>query len=514
MRIAEDRLRVRKDVTSRLRGTYGLAVALTLLALCPDLVLSTGFLPLSTPLTQDLGTSLTWLQVTNGLSNAAFAAGVVVAAQLAQRFVQRRLFLGYAATFVVASALTAVAQSMPVFLAGRVLQGGTVGLMMISALPPLITRFGADRLPWSAAIVNIGLFGATTLGPLVCGIVAGSGTWRTLMWVITGLAALALAAAYLGYPVFDPVDPELRVDSPALVLTVVSTVLVFLATSLAAATSMSFWGFWTPLVVGIGALMLLIVLEWRRDHPLMPVRELSTQLPVTGTMVAMVAGATFVTAVELTQFYLAEVAGSSPTAAGRLLGTMPIGLVPAAVAFGFLFRTSLLPYLVNAGLLALAGGTALLLALDASGSTTVVPWAALLLGFGAGATVAPGLFLAGLGVRSQLLGRAFALVQLLRLTMTFAVGPVVLFLAKQQRTPVDGVHLGVEVTLALAVAGLVGAWAIPALSGARPHTPDLDAWLEGRDRGLESPVTAIHVRPGIEDDDAHDLIPDRLRRHD
>ena len=40
-----------------------------LLALCPDLVLSTGFLPLSTPITEDLATSLTWLQVTNGLVN-------------------------------------------------------------------------------------------------------------------------------------------------------------------------------------------------------------------------------------------------------------------------------------------------------------------------------------------------------------------------------------------------------------------------------------------------------------
>src|SRR5207244_238995 len=103
------------------------------LGLCPDLVLSTGFLPLSRPMVQDLGTSLTWLQVSNGLSNAAFAVGVVVAAQLAQRFVQRPLFVGYAAVFVVGSVLAAAAPSMPLFLAGRVLQGATTGLMMIAA---------------------------------------------------------------------------------------------------------------------------------------------------------------------------------------------------------------------------------------------------------------------------------------------------------------------------------------------------------------------------------------------
>ena len=260
----------------RLQGSYLLAVIIVLFGLCPDLVLSTGFLPLSKPMMQDLGTSLTWLQVSNGLSNAAFAVGVVVAAQLAQRFVQRPLFIGYAATFVVGSALTALAPSLPVFLVGRVFQGGATGLMMISALPPLITRFGAGRIPRSAAIVNIGLFGATTLGPLVGGVVAGSGSWRVLMWVIAGLGALALAAAYLGYPVFDPVDPDLPVDPPALGLTLVSAVLIFLATSVVSATSLSSWLFWTPFVVGLAALVGLILVERRRDRALMPVQELAT----------------------------------------------------------------------------------------------------------------------------------------------------------------------------------------------------------------------------------------------
>jgi hypothetical protein len=242
------------------------------------------------------------------------------------------------------------------------------------------------------------------------------------------------------------------------------------------------------------------------------VNELATQLPVTGTLVAMVAGATFVTAVELTQLYLSEVAHVSPAAAGLLFWTMPVGLVPAAVAFGVLFRTGLLPYLVNLGLVSLAGGIALLLTLDASGASSAVPWAALLLGFGAGATVAPGLFLAGLGVRSLLLGRAFALVQLLRLTATFAVGPVVLYLAQRQLSPVQGIHEGLWIVLALAVAGLVGAVVIPIISGARPHAPDLEAWLENDDRGMESPTLAAHLRPGVQDDEAHDLTSDWFRR--
>ena len=483
--------------SGRLRGTYPMVVALALLGLCPDLVLSTALLPLTPSLAHDLGTSQTWLQVTSGLSNAALATGVVFAAQLGQRFVQRRLFLGYSAAFLLGSLLVALAPTLPFFLAGRVVQGGATGLMLIAALPPLITRFGAGRLPLTVALVNLGLFGATTLGPLVGGVTAGAGAWRTLMGAVVALGAVGLLAAVLGYPVFAPADPELPVDAPALALASVGTVLTFLATSLVAAVSLATVVFWAPFAVGIAVIVALVVVERRRDPSLMPVRELSTQLPVTGTLVAMVAGAAFVTVVELVQLHLASVAEAEPAAAGLLFWPMPVGLVVAAVALGAVFRTRYLPVLVNVGLLALGGGCALLLGLSASGGTGLVPPAAALLGFGAGATVTPGLLLAGLGVHPHLLGRAFALVQLLRLTTSFAVAPVVVHLAQSHGSRADGIHLGVWVSLAISMLGLVLSLAVPALSGARLERPDLEAWLEDGERGIASPAAGAQVRSRV-----------------
>jgi predicted MFS family arabinose efflux permease len=104
--------------------------------------------------------------------------------------------------------------------------------MMIFALPPLITRFGTGRLPWTVAIVNVGLFGATTFGPIVGGVVAGADAWRTLMWLVAAIGLLALVSAALGYPVLDPLDPDLPFDRSALVLTAVASLLIFTATSL------------------------------------------------------------------------------------------------------------------------------------------------------------------------------------------------------------------------------------------------------------------------------------------
>jgi hypothetical protein len=88
----------------------------------------------------------------------------------------------------------------------------------------------------------------------------------------------------------------------------------------------------------------------------------------------------------------------------------------------------------------------------------------------------------------------------------------VLYVAQQQSSRAEGVRDGVWATLALAVVGLVGSLVIPIVSGARPHPPDLEAWLENDDHGLVSPTVAVHLRPGVEDEKAHDLLPRWLRR--
>jgi hypothetical protein len=114
-----------------------------------------------------------------------------------------------------------------------------------------------------------------------------------------------------------------------------------------------------------------------------------------------------------------------------------------------------------------------------------------------------------MGVRSQLLGRAFALVELLRSEAAFAVAPVVLAVAGLASDPATGARIGLTVTLALAVVGLASGVLIPALSGARLRRPDLEAWLDRGEQALASPVTGVHLRPGVADETAEPLLPGR-----
>jgi MFS family permease len=209
---------------------------------------------------------------------------------------------------------------------------------------------------------------------------------------------------------------------------------------------------------------------------------------------------------------LQKVGHEGPLTVAAAFWPMPVGLVVAAGAFGLLFRTRWVPVLVDVGLTCLALAAILLLLVGAARPGATVALATALLGFGAGATVSPGLFLAAMGVRSELLGRAFALVELLRSEAAFAVAPVVIAVAGLAGDPATGARIGLAITLALAVVGLASAVLIPALSGARLRRPDLEAWLDRGEQALASPTTGVHLRPGVEDETAEPLLPRRAPR--
>ncbi|HJU19542.1 MAG TPA: hypothetical protein VJ770_24065 [Stellaceae bacterium] len=60
--------------------------------------------------------------------------------------------------------------------------------MLLPALLPVIRNFPPERLPITAAAVNLGFFGAAA-GPLLGGVVAAAHAWR---WFHAGFAGLGV----------------------------------------------------------------------------------------------------------------------------------------------------------------------------------------------------------------------------------------------------------------------------------------------------------------------------------
>jgi MFS family permease len=476
-----------------LADAYPAAVALVLLALTPYLMLSTATQPLDPLFEQQLGLSETAGQVISGLANAAYAFGAVAALQLTVRLPVRRLLLVFASAFTAASVLAAWAPTSGAFAAGRILQGLLTGAMLIAAVPPLVTGNPRSKLPFTAVVMNLGIFGAVALGPVVGGTLAGAQAWRPLFWAVAGLGLFALAFAVLTYEDQEPQAPEAPVDLVAMVLAGAGCAAAFFGVSYLTGHRLLSLPVLAPLLAGVAMIAALLVWEHRVEDPLMPVQRLVSTFPLAGVLVAMTAGAGSVAFVELAQTAL-EARKVAPGHAGMLFWPEFGAALLAAAVFGRLFFTRWVPALAFGGLFLLAGG-GVVLAGAASGGDALVLVGSGLVGLGVGASVSPALFVAGWSLPSDELPRVFAMVELLRGVAAFLVGPLLLHLAQTAGgAPADGLETATWVMVGLVLGGAAIVAGVFTAGRGRLVQPDIDTWLEQSGPALESPRVAEAVR--------------------
>ncbi|MDQ1721034.1 MAG: hypothetical protein QOI26_768 [Pseudonocardiales bacterium] len=484
---------VRTRTRTPLAGSYPAAVAMALVALCPFIVLSTASL-LITQLSVDLHTSVFGTQLAEGLSDAGYAFGAVAAADLIQRLPTWRVYVVSEAAFAAGSLLAAGASGIAQFTVGRVLQGVATGMLLVAALPPLVTRHGAARVPLSAMFVNLGLFGMVTLGPLVGGLAAAARVWRLLFVAMAAVGVVGVVLGLLAFERSDARSPRMRFDWSAIPLALAATALPFFGVSWLSRGGFDSPAFYLPVAAGLLALGALLVRQYRKNNALMPLKLVSHTLPVTGIATAMVTGAVVTALVELAVVYLLQVQHETVAMTGTILGTQVVGVVAAALLFKRVLRTRWLPALALFGLGVAGVAGVLLLGLGAGRAIWDVAAAGVLLGFAAGAGVTPGLFMAGLSVPSGRLGPAFAMVELLRSEAAFLVAPVIVGIVTLFSDPTQGIRFAALILVLLCVVCGALILAVLLLGGARPHAPDFELWVAGEQPAYHSPRLGAAIR--------------------
>jgi MFS family permease len=482
--------------TSSWRGpladSYGAAAALVVCALVPYLALSSAITPLEPVLIKELGVSQQAMALTTGMANAAYALGTVIAVQFAQRLRGRRMLVLYAGLFVIGSLLAATAPVPGLFIAGHVIQGLCTSLMLIAAVPALVTGWPAQRIPLTATIMNLCIFGAVAAGPVIGGVQAGAHWWRPLFYIVAGVGALALLFAVLTFEDQPPQDPSARTDWFGLLTAGLGAAAAFFGASELQTHPLLSVIVFVPLLAGIGLIVTLIVHQATTRRPLMPIRQLASTFPVAGILVAICAGAASVALVELIQ--TAWQMRASPVHLGMLFWPELGGAVLTAGIFGALFRTRFIPLLPVLAMAMLAGGAAVVSGVVAGGGALVVVGTGLI-GIGVGGSVSPALFIAGLSLRSAQLQRVFALIEYLRGVAAFLVAPILLhFSMTVGRSPMQGIGPAVWICFGLAAGGGLLYVYLLVLGRVRLQVPDLETWQEGEAGAWESPPLAAVVR--------------------
>jgi EmrB/QacA subfamily drug resistance transporter len=134
----------------------------------------------------------------------ALAMGLVLGARLGDRFGRRRMFVIGAAGFTVASAVCGFSTSTEMLVAFRLVQGAFGALLIPQGLGIMREVFPPDELPKAFAIFGPVIGSAAVLGPIIGGLLVGSGFfgagWRLVFLVNLPLGAAAAAGAALLMP--------------------------------------------------------------------------------------------------------------------------------------------------------------------------------------------------------------------------------------------------------------------------------------------------------------------------
>jgi MFS family permease len=465
---------------------------MVIFALVPYLVLSAALQPITPIIARDLHMSPQAMSLTSGMANAGYAVGTVLAVLLAQHLPQRRMLVLYAALLVLGSVLAAAAPDAGFFIVGHVLQGLCTSLLLIAAVPPLVVAFSVSKLRWTAMILNVCIFGAVALGPLVGGIQAQANGWRPLFWIIAGIAAAALVLSLLTFQDAPPADPSATRNPLPVVLAAAGCVALFFGASELLTHPFLDVVTLVPLVAGLALIVVLFVYQYRAKRPLLCIRPLGSTLPVSGIVVAMCAAASSISAVALAAVLLTH--QFTPVHLGLLQFPEFIAALITAVLLGLVFRTRGLHYLVLGGMISLIAGI-LVLQSQLPPTSGHMALGSGLIGLGVGGSVAPALFIAGFSLRNNALQRVFAIIELLRAVAAFMVAPILAHVASTVGgSPVSGTHAALWICFGIACAGTLVAVSLYALGGLRPPAPAVEVWMSGEAPAWYSPPLLDRIR--------------------
>ncbi len=338
----------------------------------------------------DLGAEASGLQWIVNAYLLPLSALLLLGGAAGDKFGRRRLFLLGIGLFALASALCALAPSLPWLLAGRALQGIASAMLMPNSLALLGSAFAGEARgraigTWAAAGAIAG-----ALGPLLGGWLVESVGWRSIFLINLPLAAGAL---WLGWRYVAESREEARAPldwSGVAAATFALAAITWGLTVLSGGAGLAVQG-WAATALGAAALLAFVAIEGRRgERAIMPLALFGTASFVGLTLLTFFLYAALGGLFVLLPYFLIELRGYSPVEAGAALLPLPavVGLASRATGAVAARIGPRLPLTV--GPLIVAAGFALAARIGDDGSywTGVLP-AVLVIAIGMAGAVAP-----------------------------------------------------------------------------------------------------------------------------
>ena len=324
------------------------------------------------------------------LTGSLVATGLTLTTgRLGDLFGRKRIYILGWVFFTVGMALAGLTQSLAQLLGVRVIQA--VGVAMALGNGNAIVTEGFPEtergraLGTTGAVVGAGLM----CGPILGGLILGAFDWRAIFYLRVPIGVTALLLALLLVRETPIASGGRRMD-----LAGATTLFLALASILLGVNRGQFWGWTSPVILGLFAvgaasLVMFIRVELRTPHPvvsltLFRVRSYAASVL---SLVLNFGGQAAVTF--LMPFYLIQVRGFSAAHAGLITGTLPAMMLILSPISGILADRFAWRYQVATGCALVSLGLLLLATLGPETSTPLIMARLAVVGLGTSMFMSP-----------------------------------------------------------------------------------------------------------------------------
>ncbi|MCX5087437.1 MFS transporter [Streptomyces sp. NBC_00365] len=332
------------------------------------------------------------LQWTVSAYMLGFAATLIIAGHLGDRYGHKKLFMTGVSAFALASLASAVATSAGMLVASRGIQGVAAAIVLPQILASFRTMFDGEERGKAFALYGAIAGISTAVGVLLGGVLTdwdlfGWG-WRTIFAINLPLAVLVLVLGPKWIPTSRDRSFTGRIDLVGNLVLAAGLVAIVLPLVQGRSNGWPLWG-WICLAVGILAIAVLTVSEKKRgiEHPLLPTSLFRKPAFSAGLLIQLLFYGGMSGFMLVFTIWLQTGQGYTPTQAGLLMVAFSAGSILAAPAVDLLVA-KLGRIVLILGALVMAGGLFWVRrAAQDSAAFHTGAW-----------PLVPGLFLAGVGL--------------------------------------------------------------------------------------------------------------------